>query len=100
VVRIAGSGPREVAAMGLVVSLLAEDTTLTCDTAALARWAAAGAGEVAPSPPRWTAPATNRSNAVDVSQWAMVVAAIVFCLDVILRRWPAVASLLARRANA
>jgi hypothetical protein len=99
-VRIAGAGRREVAAMGLVVSLLAEDTTLTCDSAGLARWAAAGGGEVTASPQRWAAPAAIRSNGVDVSHAAMILAAILFCLDVILRRWPAVASLLARRPNA
>jgi hypothetical protein len=86
--------------MGVVVPLLAEDTTLTCDPTELSRWAAAGAGEIAPSPDRWVMPARNRADAVDVSKWAMVFAAVVFCLDVILRRWAAVASLWARRRNA
>jgi uncharacterized membrane protein len=99
-VRIAGTGSREVVAMGLVVSLLAEDTTLTCDDAALARWAAAGAGEVAPSAQRWIVPVISRSNAVDVSKWAMVAAALLFCVDVIIRRWPAVATLFNRRQTA
>jgi hypothetical protein len=98
-VRIAGNGRREVAAMGFVVSLLAEETTLTADEAELSRWAAACGGEIAPSPQRWHAPTISHA-AFDISKWAMIVAAIFFCLDVILRRWPAVASLLARRRSA
>ena len=100
IVRVAGSGPREVAAMGVVVSLLSEDTTLACDQAELSRWAAAAGGEVTGAADRWAAAPMGVASTCDVGKWAMIFAAIVFCLDVILRRWPAVASLLARRQNA
>ncbi|MFB3893070.1 MAG: glutamine amidotransferase [Phycisphaerae bacterium] len=97
IARVSGDGPRDVAAAGFVVSLLAEDTSLTADEAALGRWATAGGGEFADkggSSLAWMSAATKtRETPVDVSMWAVVIGAIIFAIDVVLRRWPAFAQL-------
>ncbi len=101
IVRISGASPRDVAAVGLVVSLLAEETTLTADEPALKRWAATGGGALAGTPADWLNAATKtRESAVDLSKWAMVLAALLFAMDVAARRWPAFARYLARRREA
>jgi len=80
------------------VSLLAEETTLTVDEAALKRWASAGGAKPGGSPEEWLDGAgKTRESAVDLSKWAMIFAAIVFAVDVILRRWPAFARHMALR---
>ena len=98
VARISGKGPRDVASVGFVVSLLAEETTLTADEPALKSWASAGGGRFGGPAAEWTSLASKtRERAVDVSSWAMLLAAIAFTFDVVVRRWPAVARFLARR---
>ena len=96
--RIAGEGPRDVVATGFVVSLLAEETTLTADEATLKGWASAGGGEPGGTPETWLSVAgKTRERAVDLSQWAMIFAAVLFAGDVVLRRWPAFTGYLAAR---
>jgi hypothetical protein len=101
IARIAGSGPRDVAAMGFVVSLLAEETTLSADEAALKRWAVAGGGALGGTPEDWMNERTKtRESAVDLSKWAVILAALVFAVDVVLRRWPAFSRFFARKGGA
>ena len=106
IARVSGDGPRDVTAAGFVISLLAEDTSITADDGAMSRMASAGGGEYADkgASPRdaaaWMSVATKtRETPVDVSKLAMVLAAIIFAVDVILRRWPAFAQLLAGRGK-
>jgi len=87
-----------VAAVGFVVSLLAEETSLTADATSLSSWASAGGGGLDAAPETWLRIAgKTRERATDISQWAMILAAAVFAFDVIVRRWPAFATFLATK---
>jgi uncharacterized membrane protein len=101
VARVGGAGPRDVAAVGFVVSLLAEETTLAADEGTVNALAAAGGGNVNGKPDQWMSLGGKmREQVGDVSQWAMMLAAVLFAMDVVLRRWPAVAGLLKKREAA
>jgi len=101
IVRVQGEGQRDIATAGFVVSLLAEETTLTADDSAVNALAAAGGGKVDSTADRWmNMVGKTREKAMDVSHWAMILAAILFVVDVLLRRWPAVTGLLKKREAA
>ena len=101
IARVAGARPRDVATAAFVVSLTAEEAALSADDAALKRWAAAGGGGFGASASAWMDLAgKTRESAVNVSLWAMVLAALVFTVDVVARRWPAFARFFARGKRA
>jgi len=96
-----GAEKRDIATAGFVVSLLAEETTLTADEAAANALASAGGGSVNGTVDQWLSLADKtRKSLMDVSHWAMILAAILFVVDVLLRRWPAVVERFKKREAA
>lgn len=95
IARITGSHPRDLSAMGFVISTLAEQTALTENEETLRRWAKTGGGLRDSDLKQWLDFSNKRRRRpTDLSGWIMLLAVILFTLDIILRRWPAFVSVL------
>jgi uncharacterized membrane protein len=96
-VRIGAREANEIVTVGSVVATSAEDVALCTGTDELKQWASLGGGKSDAAPDTWAnLTGKTRSEKLDLSHLASIVAAFVLMFDVLLRRWPAVATLFRR----
>ena len=98
-VKFAGATPGQIATTGLVVSNFREYLSLGPNRQTLKALATAGGGESDGGLEKLTSlDGKRREQMIDASQWAVLIAIVLFGIDVIVRRWPAFQRLMARKS--